>query len=91
MKEKDCFPFVFGQNLPLMLVDPSLSSFKGTLNVNKHRAQHEAFVRFEGSARKNTGRQTHKLNIQLTTFSRIRQAYGFRVFGMCPQSLIVMF
>lgn len=36
-------------------LDCSLSCFKGTLNVNKHRAQHEAFVRFEGSESKNAG------------------------------------
>lgn len=43
---------------PLMLVHPSLSCFKGTLSVNKHRSQHEAFVRYEGSASKNAGSQT---------------------------------
>lgn len=80
MKEKDCFCLVFGLNLTLMLVHPLLSCFKGTLNVNRHRAQHEAFVRFEGSASKNAGRQTQKLDIHLTTSSWIRQAYSFYVF-----------
>lgn len=55
--------------LSKVATDAFLSCFKGTLNVNKHRAQHEAFVRLEGSANKNAGSQTQKLNIQLTTFS----------------------
>ncbi len=32
---------------------------KGILSVNKHRAQNEAFVRYEGSASKNTGCSQH--------------------------------
>lgn len=34
---------------------------KGNLSVNKHRAQHEAFVRYEGSASKSTGCYQHTL------------------------------
>lgn len=37
--------------------------FKGTLSVNKHRAQQEAFVRFEGSTSKNAGQSKKQTNI----------------------------
>ncbi|XP_028812152.1 DIS3-like exonuclease 1 [Denticeps clupeoides] len=47
----------FADHLPAEVLEAGIKSgryIQGTLNVNKHRAQHEAFVRFEGSASKNT-------------------------------------
>ncbi|KAJ7994576.1 hypothetical protein DPEC_G00250900, partial [Dallia pectoralis] len=47
----------FAEHLPPEVLEAGIKSGRytqGTLNVNKHRAQHEAFVRFEGSSNKNS-------------------------------------
>ncbi|XP_076854118.1 DIS3-like exonuclease 1 [Brachyhypopomus gauderio] len=47
----------YPEHLPADVLEAGIKSgrfIQGTLNVNKHRAQHEAFVRFEGSTNKNT-------------------------------------
>ncbi|KAK6294086.1 hypothetical protein J4Q44_G00349160 [Coregonus suidteri] len=47
----------YTEHLPAEVLEAGIKSgryIQGTLNVNKHRAQHEAFVRFEGSSNKNS-------------------------------------
>lgn len=47
----------YAEHLPAEVLEAGIKSgryFQGTLNVNKHRAQHEAFLRMEGSSNKNT-------------------------------------
>ncbi|XP_037390155.1 DIS3-like exonuclease 1 isoform X1 [Pygocentrus nattereri] len=47
----------YTEHLPAEVLEAGIKSgryIQGTLSVNKHRAQHEAFVRFEGSSNKNT-------------------------------------
>ncbi|XP_034143266.1 DIS3-like exonuclease 1 isoform X2 [Esox lucius] len=47
----------FAEHLPAEVLEAGIKSGRytqGTLNVNKHRAQHEAFVRFDGSSNKNS-------------------------------------
>ncbi|TRY82061.1 hypothetical protein DNTS_006693 [Danionella cerebrum] len=48
---------VYTEHLPAEVLEAGIKSgryIQGILSVNKHRAQHEAFVRYEGSASKNT-------------------------------------
>ncbi|KAG1943069.1 DIS3-like exonuclease 1 [Pimephales promelas] len=48
---------VYSEHLPAEVLEAGIKSgryIQGNLSVNKHRAQHEAFVRYEGSASKNT-------------------------------------
>ncbi|MGH0151404.1 UNVERIFIED_CONTAM: hypothetical protein FKN15_039454 [Acipenser sinensis] len=47
----------YAEHLPVEILQAGIKSgryIQGTLNVNKHRAQVEAFVRIQGSANKNT-------------------------------------
>uniref|UniRef100_A0AAZ3S792 DIS3-like exonuclease 1 n=1 Tax=Oncorhynchus tshawytscha TaxID=74940 RepID=A0AAZ3S792_ONCTS len=47
----------YTEHLPAEILEAGIKSgryIQGTLNVNKHRAQHEAFVRFEGSSNKSS-------------------------------------
>ncbi|KAM9423972.1 DIS3-like exonuclease 1 isoform 1-T7 [Salvelinus alpinus] len=47
----------YTEHLPAEVLEAGIKSgryIQGTLNVNKHRAQHEAFVRFEGSSNKSS-------------------------------------
>ncbi|XP_030620937.1 DIS3-like exonuclease 1 [Chanos chanos] len=47
----------YAEHLPAEILEAGIKSgryIQGTLNVNKHKAQHEAFVRFEGTTNKNT-------------------------------------
>lgn len=48
---------VYSEHLPAEVLEAGIKSgryIQGNLSVNKHRAQHEAFVRYEGSASKNS-------------------------------------
>ncbi|ROL52738.1 DIS3-like exonuclease 1 [Anabarilius grahami] len=48
---------VYAEHLPAEVLEAGIKSgryIQGILSVNKHRAQNEAFVRYEGSASKNT-------------------------------------
>ncbi|KAL2089025.1 hypothetical protein ACEWY4_015924 [Coilia grayii] len=56
-RESDSTEREYAEHLPAEVLEAGIKSgrfIQGTLNVNKHRAQQEAFVRFEGSANKNT-------------------------------------
>ncbi|XP_029601099.1 DIS3-like exonuclease 1 isoform X3 [Salmo trutta] len=47
----------YTEHLPAEVLEAGIKSgryIQGTLNVNKHRAQHEAFVRYEGSSNKSS-------------------------------------
>lgn len=55
-RESDGAEKEYSEHLPAEVLEAGIKSgryIQGTLNVNRHRAQHEAFVRFEGSASKN--------------------------------------
>ncbi|KAM4631192.1 DIS3-like exonuclease 1 [Polymixia lowei] len=56
-KENEATEREYADHLPAEVLEAGIKSgryFQGTLNVNKHRAQYEAFVRMEGSTNKNT-------------------------------------
>ncbi|CAL8352466.1 unnamed protein product [Merluccius merluccius] len=56
-KESEGTEREYTEHLPSEVLEAGIKSgryIQGTLNVNKHRAQNEAFVRLEGSSNKNT-------------------------------------
>ncbi|KAG9260850.1 DIS3-like exonuclease 1 isoform X1 [Astyanax mexicanus] len=55
-RESEATEKEYTEHLPAEVLEAGIKSgryIQGTLSVNKHRAQHEAFVRFEGSSSKN--------------------------------------
>ncbi|XP_051561526.1 DIS3-like exonuclease 1 isoform X2 [Myxocyprinus asiaticus] len=56
-RESEGVEKVYTEHLPAEVLEAGIKSgryIQGNLSVNKHRAQHEAFVRYEGSTSKNT-------------------------------------
>uniref|UniRef100_A0A673L1V2 DIS3-like exonuclease 1 n=1 Tax=Sinocyclocheilus rhinocerous TaxID=307959 RepID=A0A673L1V2_9TELE len=56
-RESEGVEKVYTEHLPAEVLEAGIKSgryIQGILSVNKHRAQNEAFVRYEGSASKNT-------------------------------------
>uniref|UniRef100_UPI003AACCDD1 DIS3-like exonuclease 1 isoform X2 n=1 Tax=Centroberyx gerrardi TaxID=166262 RepID=UPI003AACCDD1 len=56
-KESESTEREYAEHLPAEVLEAGIKSgryIQGTLNVNKHRAQYEAFIRMEGSTNKNT-------------------------------------
>ncbi|XP_051985516.1 DIS3-like exonuclease 1 [Xyrauchen texanus] len=56
-RESEGVEKVHAEHLPAEVLEAGIKSgryIQGNLSVNKHRAQHEAFVRYEGSTSKNT-------------------------------------
>ncbi|KAI7814071.1 DIS3-like exonuclease 1 [Triplophysa rosa] len=56
-RESEGMEKVYAEHLPAEVLEAGIKSgryIQGILNVNKHRAQHEAFVRYEGSTNKNS-------------------------------------